>query len=240
MKKIGVISDVHGNLPALIVALQHLEQEGCNEIIHTGDVVDIGPNSRECLQLLIQKNVTCILGNHDRDFVLDDAQHRPFSHVAAEHKRYVFDSLQGYRPIVEKFPLYVTRNCGGQTLMFEHYCRAQKPRPDGGPFCLIEHYPTAEIFDQMYARYNCDAVFFGHKHEPCDIKGQRLYVDVGSVGCHPQPTANGVIIEYDDTGWSYRRFAAPYDMDAVYKAMTNGNLPYGQYLFNFYFAHKAK
>lgn len=238
MKKIGVISDVHGNLPALTAALQYLDKQGCDEIIHTGDVVDIGADSLACLQLLLQRGVTCLLGNHDRDFVMNDARHRAFSHVAAEHKQYVFATLKGYREVVAQFPLFIERICGGKKIIFEHYCRVPHPTDDQSPFRTIEPHPTTEIFDEMYKGYDADAVFFGHKHEPCDITGTRLYVDVGSVGCHPEPTANGVVIEYDDAHFSYARFAVPYDQASVRKKMTDGTLPDGEYLYDFYFAHK--
>ena len=36
MKKIGVISDIHGNIVALKAVLELLDGEGCEEIIHTG------------------------------------------------------------------------------------------------------------------------------------------------------------------------------------------------------------
>lgn len=238
MKKIGVISDVHGNLPALSQALQYLDKQGCDEIIHTGDVVDIGADSLACLQLLLQRGVTCLLGNHDRDFVMNDARHRAFSHVAAEHKSYVFRTLEGYRAVVAHFPLFTERICGGRKIIFEHYCRLPHPTENESPFRTIVQYPTAQIFDEMYANYDADAVFFGHKHEPCDIMGKRLYVDVGSVGCHPEPNACGIVIDYDEAYFSYTRFAVPYDQASVRKKMTDGTLPDGEYLYDFYFAHK--
>ena len=49
MGKIGVISDIHGNLQALKAVLAEFDRQGCDEIIHTGDVVNIGARSRECL-----------------------------------------------------------------------------------------------------------------------------------------------------------------------------------------------
>ena len=238
MKKIGVISDTHGNLPALTVALDYLDKQGCDEIIHTGDVVDIGPNSLECLQLLLERGVICLLGNHDRDFVANNPQLRTFSHVAIEHKQYVFSTLDGYQSTVQKFPLFVTRNCGGKKIMFEHYCRLPQQSDEGVVFVTLEQHPTAEFFDSVYAHYDCDAVFFGHKHEPCDIMGKRLYVDVGSLGCHPQAEATGIVIQYDDSSWHYDRFALPYDQESTRRQMTDGRLPDGKYLYDFYFAHK--
>ncbi|MDE7454798.1 MAG: metallophosphoesterase, partial [Clostridia bacterium] len=53
MGKIGVISDIHGNVQALQAIMQLFDDERCDEIIHTGDVVDIGPCSRECMDILL-------------------------------------------------------------------------------------------------------------------------------------------------------------------------------------------
>lgn len=242
MKKIGVITDIHGNLAALNAVLALLDKEGCEEIIHTGDVVDIGPHSRECLELLLsRKDVTCLLGNHDRDFADNQTQVRNLSHVPAEHKQQVFATLTDeLRRRVKDFPVYVTRNCGGSKILFCHY--AFYPMPvaiDKYLFKTIDMYPTAESFDEMFADLDCDAVFFGHKHEPCDIRGKRLYVDVGSVGCHPEPKARAVIIEYDDTSWSYRRVSTPYDMGQTRNDMMS-EIVCGQQLYDFYFLLNTK
>lgn len=241
--KIGVITDIHGNLAALKAVLQLLDGEQCDEIIHTGDVVDIGPYSRQCLELLLSRaDVTLLLGNHDRDFVLNQAQVRHLSHVPTEHKQQVFATMtDSQRQIVSTFPLYVTRNCGKSTIAFTHY--AFKPQWSGldeFPFMPIQTEPTADKFDEIFAcldRLDCDAVFFGHKHEPCDIMGKRLYVDVGSVGCHPDPVARAIVIDYDDITWSYRRVTAPYDMEATHKAMSDHTVN-GEQLYDFYFLRK--
>ncbi|MCH5156543.1 MAG: metallophosphoesterase family protein [Clostridiales bacterium] len=242
MRKIGVITDIHGNLAALTAVLDLLDREGCEEIIHTGDVVDIGPHSRECLELLLSRqDVTCLLGNHDRDFADNQTQVRNLSHVPSEHKQQVFATLtEELRRKVKSFPVYVTRDCGGSRILFCHY--AFNPMPlgiDQYLFKPIDMYPTAEAFDALFDGVEADAVFFGHKHEPCDIKGNRLYVDVGSVGCHPQPLARAVVIEYDDTTWSYRRICAPYDMDSTKKDMLN-EIKCGQHLYDFYFMLNTK
>lgn len=236
MRKIGVISDIHGDLAALKTVLPYLKQQGCEEIIHTGDVVCIGANSRECLELLLQNNVLCLLGNHDKDFAEDNFVHKPFSHVSTEHKRFVFDSMREYRSVVSQFPMFAERVCGGKKIFFEHYCRLPVPAPNGYVFFEISgEHPDEAGFDKIYSHYDCDAAFFGHKHEPCDKQGKRLYVDVGSVGCHPEPTANGIVIEYDDTHFAYRRFALPYDKQSTELAMSQ--IPDGRYLFDFYHRH---
>lgn len=242
MKKIGVITDIHGNLDALEAVLRLLDDEGCDEILHLGDVVDIGPNSRECLELLLsRKDVTCLLGNHDRDFVLNAAITRTMSHVPSEHKRQVFDSMdESMRQAVKRFPLYVERICGGQKLLFCHYALRQEPFDwSVFPFMPLQNQPTAKKFDEIFANAKADVVFFGHKHEPCDLTGERLYVDVGSVGCHPDPMARGIVIEHDDAFWRYRRVEAPYNLKGVRQRMCDSVVD-GEAIFDYYFLHKNK
>lgn len=237
MKKIGVISDVHGNIDALNAILALLDKEGCEEIIHTGDVVDIGPDSHACLDLLLsRKDIICLLGNHDRDFAVNQTQVRNLSHVPTEHKQQVFATLtEEQRHRVRQFPLYVTRSCGTDNLLFCHYAFKQEPFSiDKYPFQPIAIPPSVEVFDEIFAGVDADAVFFGHKHEPCDIRGERLYVDVGSVGCHPEPKARAIVIEYDDTSWSYRRVYAPYDLESTHNLMLS-KIACGQQLYDFYF-----
>ena len=242
-RKIGVISDVHGNLAALTAILQLLDEEKCDEIIHTGDVVSIGPNSYECLQLLLTRgDVTLVLGNHDRDFAMNHTAVRNLSHVPAEHKEQVFATLtEEQRQLVKDFPLFVTRKCGKSTLVFAHYAFVLPWQGlEQYPFMPIQMEPTAEGFDEIFTSLDgigCDAVFFGHKHEPCDIVGKRLYVDVGSVGCHPEAVARGIVIEYDDNSWNYRRVYAPYDMERTRQQMVD-SLACGQHLYDFYFLRK--
>lgn len=237
MGKIGVITDVHGNIAALTAILGYFDGICCDEIIHTGDIVDIGPSSNECLQLLLSRqDVTLLLGNHDRDFALNEYTARKLSHVPTEHKKQVFETMtDGLRDKVRQFPLYTTRKCGQDTILFCHYAFKQQLFDiTKYPFLDIVNPPSAEAFDAMFDGINCQAVFFGHKHEPCDITGKRIYVDVGSVGCYPEPFARGVVVEYDSSGWNYKRVAVPYDMSITREKLLN-ETACGEQLYDFYF-----
>lgn len=241
MKKIGLISDVHGNLEALHAILQVFAEEQVDEIIHTGDVVNIGPKSSECLDLLLSlPKVTLIMGNHDRDFALNQSQMRFMSHVPTEHKQQVFATMtERQREIVASFPVFVTRSLAGKTVMFAHYAfNDGEIRPNKFLFKSIIEYPTAEKFDELFNNADCDAIFFGHKHEPCEIQGKKLYVDIGSVGCHSEPVARGIVIDCDDEKWSYRRVSASYDMDKMRKQLYETAC--GEQLYDYYFLKSKK
>ncbi len=73
MMKFAVISDIHGNLPALETAVADIKTWQPDQVIVNGDIVNRGPKSRECLQLIQQKQEQeswqVLRGNHE-DFVL--------------------------------------------------------------------------------------------------------------------------------------------------------------------------
>ncbi len=62
----AIISDIHSNLAALEAVLADIDQRGVKEIFCLGDVVGYGPQPRECLDLIVQRGIMGILGNHDQ------------------------------------------------------------------------------------------------------------------------------------------------------------------------------
>jgi predicted phosphodiesterase len=63
--RFAVISDVHGNLPALESVLDALKQEDVDRIVCTGDIVGLGPYPNEVIDLLRRENVEVVIGNYD-------------------------------------------------------------------------------------------------------------------------------------------------------------------------------
>jgi len=70
--RVGLISDLHGNLVALDAVLGECRRLGVDQIVCLGDVATLGPHPREVLARLRDLGCPCILGNHD-DFLLDPA-----------------------------------------------------------------------------------------------------------------------------------------------------------------------
>jgi len=50
--RIAVISDIHGNLEALVRCLDDIERSGVDQIVSLGDVIGYGPQPEEVLVLL--------------------------------------------------------------------------------------------------------------------------------------------------------------------------------------------
>jgi len=61
----AVISDIHSNLAALRAVLDDIERRQIKEVFCLGDIVGYGPEPCQCLDLIIDRQVAGIMGNHD-------------------------------------------------------------------------------------------------------------------------------------------------------------------------------
>ena len=64
-ESIGILADIHGNLPAFKAILNELDSHGVDKYFILGDLVGYGPNPKECIELIRQRDMFCIRGNHD-------------------------------------------------------------------------------------------------------------------------------------------------------------------------------
>jgi putative phosphoesterase len=62
---IGIISDIHGNYEALKVVLDELDKKSVSEIYCLGDVVGYYSQVNECCDILRERKIPCLMGNHD-------------------------------------------------------------------------------------------------------------------------------------------------------------------------------
>ena len=63
---IGFLSDIHGNAAALRAVLRELDSMGCKSIYSLGDVAGYYPAVNECCELLRERSIPNLMGNHDR------------------------------------------------------------------------------------------------------------------------------------------------------------------------------
>ena len=67
--KIAFISDIHGNLPALQAVLAEIDQTGADHIFNCGDTLGGPLESARTADLLIQRQIPMIAGNHERQLL---------------------------------------------------------------------------------------------------------------------------------------------------------------------------
>ncbi len=78
----ALLSDVHGNLPALEAVLADSERAGVDALWCLGDLVGYGAQPNECVARVAETCEVCLVGNHDL-VVLDRLDVAAFSPAAA-------------------------------------------------------------------------------------------------------------------------------------------------------------
>jgi len=64
--KLGLISDVHGDIVALELAWAHLTVLGADRIVCAGDLVGYGPHPDRVVAFCAEHGIDSVRGNHDR------------------------------------------------------------------------------------------------------------------------------------------------------------------------------
>src|SRR5690348_3787685 len=62
---IGVVSDIHSNVDALVSVLEALKAEGVHDVVSLGDIVGYNGFPMETVMALQRAKVASVLGNHD-------------------------------------------------------------------------------------------------------------------------------------------------------------------------------
>lgn len=67
--RVAVISDIHGNLAALRVALETISSMGINQLLFLGDLLGYYYEASECLDLLNNFDLFSVKGNHEEMYI---------------------------------------------------------------------------------------------------------------------------------------------------------------------------
>lgn len=112
--RVGLIADVHANLPALQATLDHLERQRVDAVLSAGDLVGYGPHPNACVETLVERGIPSVAGNHDLMAVgsLTDERCVPLARQSQRWTRDVLsapvrDHLTGLPRTLEHGPLLI-------------------------------------------------------------------------------------------------------------------------------------
>jgi diadenosine tetraphosphatase ApaH/serine/threonine PP2A family protein phosphatase len=164
MQTVAVISDIHANLPALEAVLDEIDGLGIGHILCCGDIVGYGPHPRECVELLRERKIPSVMGNHDlyvvrarnnkavqeaEDELRGDTVWAGIIHAAAQLRDEDFDWLLDL-PMFLELPDVIV----GHAAMHD---------VKNWPY-LIEDADIIATLDELAAR-KLSLGFFGHSHD---------------------------------------------------------------------------
>lgn len=225
--KITVLSDIHGNLPALEAVLRHARGQGATDtILNLGDVTGYGPNPDEIVRWTRGAHITSILGNYDKKVLSKKHRQEGWVRVKNADKRAMFawtykNLSKQSRKRLKTFPETRRMDLGGFRLLMTH----------GSPASINEHVGPdtpkkrlAELSEMVEA----DIVLFGHSHLSFnrEVNGVR-FVNPGSVGRPDDgdPRASYAILEFQDGHLAVHHFRVAYNLMAAVNAIRQTGLP---------------
>ncbi len=207
--RIAIFSDIHGNKQALESILNDIKKQKIDKIISLGDMIAIGPNSKECLDLAINNNIEMVLGNHEL-YYLKGTQIDEIDGNELKHQKWVKEQLDtNYYKFLNNFGLTIEKEFDGKKVLFEHFLINNESKADY-PFYGLTIVKNEEI-NTIANKLNYDYVFIGHEHKNFTIEN-KVY-DIGSSGCQKNNmtrytifdtknfTIETKIIEYDRSGF---------------------------------------
>ena len=180
---IAIFSDIHGNLEALKVILEDIKKKNITNIICLGDVIGLGPNPKECIELVMNNNIEMVLGNHElyylRGTIIDDEM----SDAEIKHHEWIKEQLNDeIKYYLEKCNMIITKEINNDIFSFQHFLL----NPD-----INDIYPFDDLkiinngtIENIIKNNKSKIIFIGHEHKSFSIKNDNnMLIDIGSSGC---------------------------------------------------------
>lgn len=144
---IGVISDIHGDYAALQIALDRLEQHHqADFIICAGDLVGRGPQPDSVVDIIRQRGIPTVRGNHDSW----GQALRP------ENSAFLKDLPLEWRGMFEERSIFM---CHG--------------KPGNNLWGLYRDHISATLLNMMLTSLNADVLVTGHTHVPLYMRVEK-------------------------------------------------------------------
>lgn len=235
-KTVAIISDIHGNRPALDAVLDDLESRLHDELIIAGDLVLHGPFPAETLERLRTLDAVAIRGNTDAYLLAPEPPARLQElprwcrqQIGNDGRRYLsslgFDARitppGGTSPEDDLLIVHATPTSIEAVLSLE-------PDPFGeGPAT------PEETAVQLLGGVSANLIVYGHIHRASagTVNGQRL-ASIGSVGFphDGDHRAAYALAHWDGKHWHIEHRRVPYDHESVASALVSRDVPLAEVL----------
>jgi diadenosine tetraphosphatase ApaH/serine/threonine PP2A family protein phosphatase len=230
----AILGDIHANLAALEAVLAAVDAEGIEQILQVGDVVGYGAAPKEVIEVLRERDVVVVKGNHDAACV-GELDARLFNRDARAGVRFTEGQL-GRVEIqwLKDLPLVAqTEHCS--------MAHGTLHRPER--FEYVQSIADAEPSLDMMEHPAC---FVGHTHVPVTImrmvddphrtsytiesgvdlaESSVALVNVGSVGQPRDDDPRAAYAIYDSETKRVDMFRIDYDIEREADRITRAGLP---------------
>ncbi|MCA9919853.1 MAG: metallophosphoesterase family protein [Anaerolineales bacterium] len=215
--KIAVISDIHGNMPALETVTADIEKWQPDQVIVDGDIVNRGPLSRASLEWVLARQAQdgwhIVKGNHE-DYVLECANSKAVGpeFEVRQFAHWAYEQVVEYVPVIAQFPEQKSVFApDGSELRVVH--GSMRDNRDG----IYPQTTDKELREQIAPP---PAVFVtGHTHRSLIRQiDETTVVNIGSVGASfdgNRALSYGRFTWQANTGWTAEIVRLPYDYERI-------------------------
>lgn len=244
--RLALISDIHGNVPALEAVLADARGEGVEQHWFLGDFAAIGPEPGAALEVVTAvSGARWCRGNTDRYVVTGERPHPTLAAVLADPSlasTYAgiaasfawtqgFLAAEGWLQWLEQLPLDIRWTApNGLEVLAVH----ASPGTDDGEG--IHAGRSNADLAQLIAGHGARAVFVGHTHETLVRPvGDVLVVNVGSVSnpTSPDLRASYVVLHATESGIEIEHRRVAYDHDDFIQRVVGSRHPATDFILRF-------
>ncbi len=228
--RILLLSDIHGNYPALAAIDQELDAATFDSIVNCGDSLVYAPFPNETLGWLLRHKVISILGNTDKK-VIDILKGQPFKKPKNPEKRIMYSSTA---KALDEAGRRALLTFGESESLVLHDSSKKQHRlgvfhgsPTDPEEFLFADTPD-DRFHELAATVDCRIVVTGHSHSPYHkfLSGVH-FINPGSAGrmFDGDPRASCAILEIAEERVEVHHLRIGYDIAEVVAAIRRQQLP---------------
>lgn len=227
----AVVTDIHGNLPALQAVLGAIDDLGIETVFCGGDLVGYGPHPNEVCALIAEREIPTIYGNYDYAIAREE-EDCGCAYITAHDRELGQQSVawtlahtdQDSKDFMRSLPFDLHFPVGRVDLHLVH----GSPRKVNE--YLFEDKP-ARLYERLAAAEHDSVLVFGHTHKPWVHEyGGVLFVNCGSVGKPKDgdPRAAFAVLRAAEENVDVSIERVSYDVERVAGEVRDAGLP-GEY-----------
>lgn len=219
--KIGVISDIHGNVTALKTVLEDIKKREIDTVVCLGDLVGYGPFPNEVIEIIRGESILAISGNYDIAVVFNDLKYIKDNDL---NKKFalpwsVKEVSEENKKFLKRLPQNLTITDKGKVIQFVH-----------GSTRVVNEYLLEESkeAEEVMKDFEGDVLVCAHTHIPYVKKyGDKILVNDGSIGKPKigRPNITYSILKIEDDEMDVESVELKYSYMEVIKAMIERGFP---------------
>lgn len=243
MIKLAIMTDAHGNLPAVKAIMHDIKENECDFVYHLGDSIAIGAYPKETLDYLLKEKVIMLMGNHE-EYYLNGIENAPEEMSLGEvnHHFWVKKELKDeYIDIISKFEYEKQLDIEGVKIRLIHYALTQSGKKFYTFKDLNMRLDTHNI-DDFFDSNEYDIVVYGHHHPYFDFYSnitKTRYINPGSLGCTRDDYTPYVIIEIENGVYKIKHKKIKYDREEALRALENRHVPEREFIKSLFYGVKS-